>query len=107
MASQLENVRCYIKHCRGVYEQNNIMKSVRVVDWTAERAITGSNDVENIHITQISSRIVIFMSVRIKFMEKKVKYYLRSLFVPLPCINAVNPSLIILTAHSFITLQLA
>ena len=36
---------CCIKHCWGVYEQNSIVNSVRVDDWTAELAIIGSNEI--------------------------------------------------------------
>ena len=36
MASQLVNELCYIKHCWSVYEQNNIVSSVRVDDWIAK-----------------------------------------------------------------------
>ena len=33
-----------IKHCWGVYEQNSIVNSVHVDDWTVELAIIASND---------------------------------------------------------------
>ena len=36
MTSQLMNERCCIKHCWGVYEQNTIVISVHVNNWTAE-----------------------------------------------------------------------
>ena len=36
MTSQLGNELSSIKHCRSVYEQNNIVNSVRVDNWTAE-----------------------------------------------------------------------
>ena len=36
MASQLVNELCYIKQCWSVYEQNNIVSSVRVDDWIAK-----------------------------------------------------------------------
>ena len=36
MAAQLANKVCCIKHCSGVYEQNSIVNSVFVDDWTAE-----------------------------------------------------------------------
>ena len=39
MASQLVNEHCYIKHCWSVYEQHNIVNSVRVDDWRAELTI--------------------------------------------------------------------
>ena len=44
MASQLENKLCCVKHCWDVYEQNSIVHSVRVDDWTSEWAIIASND---------------------------------------------------------------
>ena len=44
MKSQLENELDCIKHCNGVYEQNNIVNSVRVDDWTAELTIIANND---------------------------------------------------------------
>ena len=47
MASQLANEYACIKHCRGVYEKNRIVNSVRVDDWTAELAITASNAVDS------------------------------------------------------------
>ena len=37
------NEHCYIKHCWGIYEHNNIVNSVRVDDWTTEWAIIASN----------------------------------------------------------------
>ena len=39
----MANVLCCIKHCWGVYEQNNIVNSICVGDWTAELAIIASN----------------------------------------------------------------
>ena len=36
---------CCIKHCWGVYEQNIIVNSVSVDDWTAELAIIASNEI--------------------------------------------------------------
>ena len=44
MVSQLENELCYIKKFSGVYEENCIVNSVPVNDWTAECAIITSND---------------------------------------------------------------
>ena len=38
MASELVN-----DHCSVVYEQNSIVNSIRTDNWTAERAIIGSN----------------------------------------------------------------
>ena len=43
MASQLENEICCVKHWWVVYEQNSIVKSVRVGDWTAEKVIIVNN----------------------------------------------------------------
>ena len=42
MAFQLDNGPCCTKHFWDVYEQNKIMNSVRVDDWTAELAIIAS-----------------------------------------------------------------
>ena len=43
MESKLTNGLCCINQCRGVYEQNSLMNSVRVDDWTVELAIIASN----------------------------------------------------------------
>ena len=36
-------MKCFIKHCWDVNEQNNILNIVRVYDWTAEWAVITSN----------------------------------------------------------------
>ena len=36
LTCKLENELCCIGHCWGVYEQNSIVKSVRVDDWKEE-----------------------------------------------------------------------
>ena len=51
MASRLENGFCCIKHCGGVYKQNNIVNGARVDDWTAKLAITVINDCGEIKVT--------------------------------------------------------
>ena len=43
MASWLKKKLCCIKHCWGAFEQNNIVNSARVNDWTTELAIIASN----------------------------------------------------------------
>ena len=48
MASQLVNELDCIKHCWSVYEQNSIVNSVSVDDWTVECAIIASY-VNNTH----------------------------------------------------------
>ena len=53
MAFQLENDDCCIKHCWGVYEQNDIVNSVRVDDWTPELAIIGSNELLILHLSLV------------------------------------------------------
>ena len=37
------NELCCIKHCWGVYEQDSLVNSVGVDDWTAEWAMIASN----------------------------------------------------------------
>ena len=44
MASKLKNEFCCIKNCWDVYEENNIVNSVRVDNWTAEWPTIASND---------------------------------------------------------------
>ena len=44
MTSQLENEPWYNKPCWGVYEQNSIVNSVHVDDWTAEWEIIPNNE---------------------------------------------------------------
>ena len=36
MALQLENGFCCIKHCCGIYEENNIVNIISIDDWTAD-----------------------------------------------------------------------
>ena len=43
LLSNLTTKPC-IKHCWGVYEQNNIVNSVHVNGWTTEWAIIASNE---------------------------------------------------------------
>ena len=43
IASQIVNELYYIKHCWGVYEQNNIVISVRAGDWTVRCTIIVRN----------------------------------------------------------------
>ena len=43
MDFQFENELCCIKHCWGVYEQNNIVNSVGVNDGKAEWSIIAGN----------------------------------------------------------------
>ena len=52
MAYQLVN-ELYIKHCWGVYEQNSIVNTVHVDDWTGEWAIIASNEYRNSAISII------------------------------------------------------
>ena len=44
LASPLVNEHCCIKQCWGVYEQNSIVNSVRIDDWTAKWAIITGNE---------------------------------------------------------------
>ena len=53
MASQLANEHCCVKYCWGVYEENRIVNSVCVDDWTAERAIMPSNATSTIEKVEI------------------------------------------------------
>ena len=44
MGLQIENERSSMRHFWGVYEQNSIVNSVCVDDWTAKRVISFGNE---------------------------------------------------------------